>query len=114
MYVKQTFALIKGETIKQDIVCDNYELANQLARNVYGEGAIAVESTQYPISEGDKYIDGYFYFKDGVTRVPRNNTSDENALLAVRKAENTEMAIAENSVDVDYRLSLLELGLSEG
>ena len=114
MYVKQTFALIKDETVKQDIVCDNYELANQLARNVYGEDAIAVESTQYPISEGDKYIDGYFYFKDGVTRVPRNNTSDENASIAVQKANDIEMVIAENSVDMDYRLSLLELGLSEG
>lgn len=114
MYVKQTFAIIQGETIKQDIVCDNYELANQLARNVYGEDAIAVDSTQYPISEGDKYIDGHFYFKDGVTRIPRNNTGEENALLAVQKAENLESAIAEDSVDMDYRLSLLELGLSEG
>lgn len=111
MYIKQTFAIIKGETIKQDIVCDNYELANQLARNVYGEDAIAVDSTQYPISEGDKYIDGYFYFKDGVTRIPRNNTGEENALLAVQKADNLEIAIAENSVDIDYRLSNIELGL---
>ena len=111
MYIKQTFAIIKGETIKQDIVCDNYELANQLARNVYGEDAIAVDSTQYPISEGDKYIDGYFYFKDGVTRVPRNNTGEENAILAVQKAENLEITIAENSVDIDYRLSVIELGL---
>ena len=111
MYIKQTFAIIKGETIKQDIVCDNYELANQLARNVYGDDAIAVDSTQYPISEGDKYIDGYFYFKDGATRVPRNNTGEENAILAVQKAENLEIAIAENSVDMDYRLSVIELGL---
>lgn len=49
MYVKQTFAIIKDEVIKQDIVCDNYELANQLARKVYGDDAIAVDSTQYPI-----------------------------------------------------------------
>ena len=111
MYVKQTFAIIQGETIKQDIVCDNYELANQLARNVYGKDAIAVESTQYPISEGDKYIDGYFYFKDGVTRVPRNNTGEENALLAVGKVTELESAIASDNIDIDYRLSLIELGL---
>ena len=111
MYIKQTFAIIQGETIKQDIVCDNYELANQLARNVYGEGAIAVDSTQYPISEGDKYIDGYFYFKDGVTRVPRNNTGEENALLAVNKVNNLESDIATDNIDLDYRLSVIELGL---
>ena len=111
MYVKQTFAIIYGETIKQDIVCDNYELANQLARNVYGPDAIAVESTQYPISEGDKYIDGYFYFKDGVTRVPRNNTGEENALLAVGKVSELAADIASDNVDTDYRLSIIELGL---
>lgn len=111
MYIKQTFALISGDEVKQDIVCTNYELANRLARNIYGENAIAVESTLYPISVGDKCIDGRFYFKDGVTRVPRNNTGEENALLAVQKAESLEVAIAENSVDIDYRLSRLELGL---
>ena len=111
MYVKQTFAIIQGETIKQDIVCDNYELANQLARSVYGDDAIAVESTQYPISEGDKYIDGYFYFKDGVTRVPRQNTGEENALFAVEKVNAVEADIASYNVDLDYRLSSIELGL---
>ena len=111
MYVKQTFAIIQDETIKQDIVCDNYELANQLARRIYGPDTIAVDSTQYPISEGDKYIDGYFYFKDGVTRVPRTNTGEENALLAVNKVDELETTIADNNVDVDYRLSLIELGL---
>ena len=111
MYVKQTFAIIQGDTIKQDIVCDNYELANQLARNIYGPEAIAVESTQYPISEGDKYIDGYFYFKDGVTRVPRQNTAEENALLAVEKVNTVEAEIASYNVDLDYRLSSIELGL---
>lgn len=77
MYVKQTFALIKDEIIKQDIVCDNYELANQLAREVYGADAIAVDSGQYPVGEGDYYIDGNFYFKDKKTLVPRENTLEE-------------------------------------
>lgn len=77
MYIKQTFALIKGEVIKQDIVCDNYEMANQLARRVYGEDAIAVDSTQYPVSEGDYYIDGNFYFKDKKTLAPLEKTLQE-------------------------------------
>lgn len=111
MYIKQTFALISGETVKQDIVCDNYELANQLARNVYGPDAIAVDSTQYPISEGDKYIDGYFYFKDGITLVPRNNTAEENAILANTRVTDLEADIASDNVDMDYRLSCIELGL---
>lgn len=111
MYVKQTFALILGDEVKQDIVCTNYELANRLARNIYGENAIAVESTLYPISVGDKCINGYFYFKDGVTRVPRKNTGEENALLAVNKVDSLESDIAIANIDLDYRLSVIELGL---
>jgi len=77
MYTKQTFAIIKDEIIKQDIVCDNYELANQLARRVYGDDAIAVDSSQYPVGEGDYYINGNFYFKDKKTLVTRENTLEE-------------------------------------
>ena len=111
MYVKQTFAIIQGETIKNDIVCDNYELANQLARDTYGEDAIAVESTQYPISIGDKYINGLFYYKDSENVVPRQNTGEENALLAVEKVNAVEVDLASFNVDLEYRLSSLELGL---
>lgn len=111
MYVKQTFAIIQGETVKNDIVCDNYELANQLARSVYGEDAIAVESTQYPISVGDNYRDGVFYYKDSENAVPRQNTGEENALLAVEKVTDLESDIANDNVDTDYRLSIIELGL---
>lgn len=87
MWCKQTFAVIKEETVKNDMVCDNYELANQLARDTYGAEAIAVDSTQYPISIGDKYINGIFYFKDGVTIVPRTNTAEEEAAQAKAQAE---------------------------
>lgn len=111
MYVKQTFAIIQGETVKNDIVCDNYELANQLARSVYGEDAIAVESTQYPISVGDNYRDGVFYYKNSEIAVPRQNTGEENALLAVEKVTELESDIASDNVDTDYRLSMIELGL---
>ena len=113
MYVKQTFAIIQGETVKNDIVCDNYELANQLARDVYGEDAIAVESTQYPISVGDNYRGGVFYYKNSENMVPRQNTGEENALLAVEKVTDLESDIASDNVDTDYRLSMIELGLED-
>ena len=111
MYVKQTFAIIQGETIKNDIGCDKYELANQLARDTYGEDAIAVESTQDPISVGDSYRDGVFYYKNSEYEVPRQNTGEENALLAVEKVNAVEVEIASFNVDLEYRLSSLELGL---
>lgn len=111
MYVKQTFAIIRGETVKNDIVCDNYELADQLARSIYGEDAFAVESTQYPISVGDSYRDGVFYYKNSDNEVPRQNNGEENALLAVEKVTDLESDIANYNVDMDYRLSMIELGL---
>lgn len=87
MWCNQIFSQIKDDTIKNIIVADNYEMANYLAREIYGEGAFAVESTQYPTSIGDKYIGGVFYFKDGETRIPRTNTAEEDVQIALQKAE---------------------------
>ena len=95
MWCNQIFSQIKNETVENIIVADNYEIANQLARTIYGEGAIAVESTQYPVSIGDKYINGTFYFKDGVTPIPRNKTGEEEAREAKEIAERLQ-------ANVDY------------
>lgn len=95
MWCNQIFSQIKEKTIKNIIVADNYEIANQLARDIYGEGAIAVDSTQYPVSIGDIYKDGMFYFKDGVTPVPRNKTGEEEAREAKAIAEQIQ-------ANVDY------------
>ena len=62
MIVHQVFAMIDGKgNVLNVAVCDNYELANQLARDVYGEDSIAVDCLQYPCGIGDKYIDNRFY-----------------------------------------------------
>ena len=62
MIVHQVYAMIDGQgNVLNVAVCDNYELANQLAREVYGEDAIAVDCLQYPCGIGDKYIDNRFY-----------------------------------------------------
>ena len=97
MYCKQTFAIIKDETVKNDMVCSNYETANQLARQLYGSDAFAVDSTQYPVSEGDYYKDGVFYFKDGETVIPRNPTSEEQVLELQKQNETLTECILEMS-----------------
>lgn len=111
MIVHQIFAQIVGEDIKNIMVCDNYELANQLSRMVYGDEAYAEECTQYPVGIGDKFINRTFYFKDGVTIVPRRNTAEEDAQEARAKTDALADQQAEIAVDTDYRLSLIELGL---
>lgn len=61
MVVHQVFAQIYEGEIKNIIVCDNYEMANWLARGSYGDEAFAVDCLQYPCGIGDKYREGVFY-----------------------------------------------------
>ncbi len=61
MIVHQVFAQIFDGEIKNIIVCDNYEMANWLARGSYGNEAFAVDCLQYPCGIGDKYREGIFY-----------------------------------------------------
>lgn len=61
MIVHQVFAIVHEEIVQNIIVCDNYELANQLARGTYGNEAIAVDCLQYRCFKDCKYKDGKFY-----------------------------------------------------
>lgn len=61
MIVHQVFAIVYKEIVQNIIVCDNYELANQLARGTYGNEAIAVDCLQYRCFKDCKYKDGKFY-----------------------------------------------------
>lgn len=61
MIVHQIFAQIYDNEVKNIVVCDNYEMANWLARGSYGDEAFAVDCLQYPCGIGDKYHDGAFY-----------------------------------------------------
>lgn len=64
MIVHQVFAEISNETVQNVMVCDNYELANYIARCTYGDAAFAVDCLQYPCGIGDKYHDNKFYRVD--------------------------------------------------
>ena len=65
MIVHQVYAIIFEEIVQNIIVCDNYELANQIARGTYGDSAIAVDCLQYPCMIGGTYKDGKFYDLEG-------------------------------------------------
>ena len=108
MVVHQVFAHILDTQIKNVIVCDNYEVANQLARSIYGQNAIAVECTQYPCGIGDFYIDNSFHYRDKDDPnkvgdpVPRKNTAEEDAFEANSKATVLQDDVAANTVDIEY------------
>lgn len=80
MYCTQTFSLLTpdegGERIiKNIIVADDFELANRIANRQYGCGAIAIDTTDYPVRIGDIWKDGVFYHLGAV--VPKNPSYDE-------------------------------------
>ena len=91
MVVHQVFAHILDTQIKNVIVCDNYEVANQLARAIYGDNAIAVECTQYPCGIGDFYVDNTFHYRD----------KDDPTKVA-----DVQGAVAENTVDIEVLKAL--------
>lgn len=92
MAVHQTYAIIYEETVQQVSLFDNYEEANQVARAVYGDTAIAVDCQQYPCQAGDKYINNTFYKADGVTPIPYIPTQEQQ--VAQLRAENQELTLA--------------------
>ncbi|GLB26639.1 hypothetical protein LXJ15735_28800 [Lacrimispora xylanolytica] len=57
------FALIYKNEVKNICICENYELANVLARASHGDSAFAEDTTNYATAIGDKYENGIFYHK---------------------------------------------------
>lgn len=95
MIVHEIFAQILDDEIKNIIVCDNYELANFLARATYGESAFAVDCLQYQCVIGGKYRNGNFYNvnEDGTeTILDRIPTPEEE--VGIIKEDNTELTLA--------------------
>ena len=95
MIVHQVYAEIWQETVQNIMVCDNYELANYLARCSYGGEAFAVDCLQYPCRIGDRYIDGVFYHvnEDG-EQVPVKYVPTQEQQVEQLANENTELTIA--------------------
>ena len=101
-YFQRVWAHIDPEGIVRNrIVCDDYETANQLARIVYGDGSIAVEINNWAVAEGDKYEDGAFYDSEGNARerIPEveNQVSELKRTVSESSDDltNTQLAITE-------------------
>lgn len=94
MVAQQVFAIVSDGIIRNTIVCDNYQLANDLAKGGYGNEAFAVDCLQYPCQIDDKYIDGIFYRADGsiIERVP---TAEEEILYLKQQNENLTIVLAD-------------------
>ncbi|MFR6220483.1 MAG: hypothetical protein ACLUKO_27840, partial [Enterocloster bolteae] len=92
MVAHTIYAIIWEDTIRNITPCDDYELANRLARASHGNNAYAVECTQYSCKIGGRYVGGKFYEEDGVTRVRYIPTMEQQ--VEQLRQENAELTIA--------------------
>ena len=94
MVAQQVFAIISDKTVKNTIVCNDYQTANYLAKGGYANDAFALDCLQYPCQIDDKYIDGIFYRADGsiIERVP---TAEEEVLYLKQQNENLTIVLAD-------------------
>lgn len=89
------YAFILNEEVKNTVVADNYEIANQIAKATYGNEAFAVDMTYYVVWIGCKYINNTFYEPDGVTPCKQILTPEQMADSALFKIFTIDNAIFE-------------------
>lgn len=75
--MNRRYALIYECEIKNIFECENFELANMLARAAHGDEAFAVDLSNHGAIIGDKYIDSVFW-REGISSVedPKNGESE--------------------------------------
>lgn len=114
-----TFALIDENMVKNRFECDNYELANQLAKASYGSKAFAIETTRFITKIGDCYENGLFYhiLEDGnkmeVEYVP---TEQEKISQLQNNLLKTQLVITESyegNLSIENNLLLLQQIITE-
>ena len=131
MFYHQVYAEILNKKVKNIMVCNNYEMANILARNTYGQDAVAVECTYWACAIGDTYENNRFISPEGKEREYKGSEAEnieklelENTQLNRQVSEDNETMLNmayeldtvkddnaelnEGYLDIDYRLSLIE------
>lgn len=131
MFYHIIYAQILDKKVKNIIVCNDIEMANILARNTYGQDAIAVECTYWACAIGDKYENNKFISPEGEERKYKGSEAEnieklelENSQLNEQVSEDNETLLDmayeldtvkddnaelnEGYLDLDYRLSLIE------
>ena len=111
MWCTQNFAMIADGEVKNIIVCDDYDVANELAQGMYGNNAVAFDVSQYSVIIGDKYENGKFYRAE--EEIKPNPTVDE----LINKLNADTQALEEAACDLDesiyQRLADIEEALCE-
>ena len=120
MIVHQVFAQISEGIVQNVIVCDNYELANWLAKQIYGDEAIAIDCLQYPCAAGDIYRDGRLYRKNPETgeetEIEYVPTQEQQVAILTDELTGAQLALAEQceeNTNLQEQLTNTQLALAE-
>lgn len=111
MWCTQNFALIAKGKVQDIVVCDDYNVANQIAVTMHDKDAIAVDVSQYDLQTGDTYKDGKFY-RDNKEIQPKESIESQLIKLRASVTEVEEAACEITSVYED-RLAAIEEALIE-
>lgn len=110
--VHTIFALISNEEIK-NVCVGTYPDCNDVAHNLYGEEAFAIEVTQYPVQEGDKYEENEFrrYKEDGTYEVIEYVPTDAQDIATLKDTQTTTSTeVTQNTTDItDIQVAIAEL-----
>lgn len=75
------------------IVCESYEIASRIARCEFGESALAIDTTLFPVAIGDTYRDGVFY--DSLGNVIKRNPTESEQIEALTLANEEQKKLIE-------------------
>lgn len=113
------FALIYENEVKNRFECENYELANVLARASFGDDAYATDTTNYCSKIGDRYENGIFYHvlkdgtKDKAEYIPAESEKIEILNSILSKTQLTLLDTYEQKVQLENKLLELETKISK-
>lgn len=79
------------------IVCTSYEIASRIARCEFGESALAIDTTLFPVAIGDTYINGIFYDSEG--NVIERNLTESEQIEALMLANTEQKEIIESQAE---------------
>ena len=111
MWCTQNFAIIANERVENIMVCDDYDIANQLAKSMCGENAIAIDVSHIGVEIGDAYRDGQFYKGDEV--IKPFPTVEELINKLRGDTSNLEEAACDLDENIYQRLADIEEALCE-
>ncbi len=110
MWCNQIFALISANEagrVENLIVCDNIEWANQTAKQLYGNTALALDTTLYPLQIGDIYDNGKFYSKEGIEIEKSLSEAEKIAVLQEENIVLREQQVEQDKIILENNYALL-------